>query len=105
MTTRNLRVDHRAVEEFNAAADWYEAQRIGLGVEFIEAVELAVQRLRENPGLGAPVRGSDPELNARRLLLPKFPFSVVYVESGAEIRVVAFAHGHRKPGYWRERLP
>ena len=105
MTARRLRIDYRAIEEFNAAADWYEARLIGLGREFIDAVGTAVKRIAENPRLGGPVPGVDPELNARRFLLQKFPYAVVYLESGEEVIVVAIAHGHRRPGYWRDRLP
>jgi toxin ParE1/3/4 len=104
MTARRLRFDQRAVEEFIAAVDWYEDRLAGLGREFINAVDRAVERLVENPGLGGPVPGVDPELGTRRLLLQKFPYSVVYLESGMEITVVAVAHGHRRPGYWRDRL-
>jgi toxin ParE1/3/4 len=104
MTARRLRFDYRAVEEFIAAVDWYEARLAGLGREFINAVDRAVERLVENPRLGGPVPGVDPELGTRRLLLQKFPYSVVYLESGKEITVVAVAHGHRRPGYWRDRL-
>jgi hypothetical protein len=28
---------------------------------------------------------------------------VVYVELGGELRVLAFAHTRRRPGYWRNR--
>jgi len=32
------------------------------------------------------------------------PFSIIYrVESG-RILIVAVAHGHRRPGYWKSRL-
>jgi len=102
---RRFRIDHRATEEFDAAAEWYEAQRAGLGREFIDSVEMAVQQIQERPGLGGPVPGVDSKLNVRRLLLRKFPYAIVYMESEGEILIVAIAHGHRKPGYWRERLP
>src|SRR6266478_2872838 len=40
----------------------------------------------------------------RRFLLQRFPFSVVYREFPSKIQVVAVAHGHRRPGYWKSRL-
>jgi toxin ParE1/3/4 len=40
----------------------------------------------------------------RRYLLERFPFVVVYRITEYRIEVVAVAHGHRKPGYWADRL-
>ena len=37
--------------------------------------------------------------------MKKFPYAVVYLELVDEIVVVAIAHSHRKPGYWRGRIP
>jgi plasmid stabilization system protein ParE len=105
MMARRFRIDRRATEEFDAATDWYEARRAGLGLEFIDSIETAVQQILEKPGVGGPVPGVDSKLSVRRLLLRKFPYAVVYVESDDEILIVAFSHGHRKPGYWRDRLP
>ncbi len=39
------------------AARWYETQRAGLGVAFVEAIDGAVVRVSENPGVGSPVPG------------------------------------------------
>jgi hypothetical protein len=33
-----------------------------------------------------------------------FPYDVVYQVEQDELQVLAVAHQHRKPGYWRERL-
>jgi len=40
----------------------------------------------------------------RRCRLHRFPYSVIYTQDGADILVLAVAHQHRKPGYWRKRL-
>lgn len=48
--------------------------------------------------------GVAPDLGVRRMLLHKFPYAVVYLTSGEEILVVAFAHCRRNPGYWRDRM-
>jgi hypothetical protein len=44
-------------------------------------------------------------LDVRRFILPKFPYSIVFLELPTEVRIVAVAHARRKPGYWLERLP
>jgi hypothetical protein len=44
------------------------------------------------------------KLGAKRLLLQRFPFSIVTIANSHVITVVAFAHHSRKPGYWHERI-
>jgi hypothetical protein len=34
----------------------------------------------------------------------RFPFAVVYRELPSVIQVLAVAHGHRRPGYWKTRI-
>lgn len=36
-------------------------------------------------------------------LLRRYPFGVVYRIEPARILIIAVAHGHRRPGYWRGR--
>jgi hypothetical protein len=40
----------------------------------------------------------------RRFILPSFPYSIVFLELATEVRVIAVAHGRRKPGYWLDRI-
>lgn len=105
MKNKQLRIDRRAIAEFDAAADWYESHRPGLGQESIDAVDSAIDRVAERPGLGGPVPGVNSAVGVRRQLMKKFPYAVVYLELVDEIVVVAIAHSHRKPGYWRGRIP
>jgi len=105
MSARRVRIEDHAAEEFDAAADWYDAQRAGLGTELVEAVHAAIERLAENPGLAGPVPGVADRMGARRLLVDRFPYAIVFVEEAGEFVVVAVAHGHRAPGYWVDRLP
>jgi len=37
------------------------------------------------------------------MALTRFPYSLIYTESGDEIRILAVAHHSRRPGYWRGR--
>jgi len=48
--------------------------------------------------------GPAPELGIRRALLPRFPFGLVFLQIGREIRIVAVAHAKRRPGYWLHRV-
>lgn len=43
-------------------------------------------------------------LGVRRKLLRRFPFAIVFIELADSIRVLAVAHGARRPAYWRHRI-
>ena len=101
--SKRLLIDVRAKQELKAAARWYEQQLRGLGAEFIEAVDAALLRVKEKPESGSSIPGVDTNVDARRVLLKRFPYAVVYIELHSEIRVLAFAHTSRRPGYWQDR--
>ncbi|MBA3393119.1 MAG: type II toxin-antitoxin system RelE/ParE family toxin [Deltaproteobacteria bacterium] len=86
------------------AAEWYEARRQDLGIDFVTAVREALLRVAEAPQTWPLVRDVPEQLNVRRFLLRRFPYSVVFIELDAEIRVLAIAHTSREPGFWRARL-
>jgi len=77
----------------------YDDQAAGLGGEFLETVEAAIGLLRENPDLGAPHRA-----DTRRLVLPRFPYGLVYLDEPEFLLVVAVAHHRRHPEYWSDRF-
>jgi len=87
-----------AREDLNKAAAFYDASVPGLGGAFLDDVERAIDDIRENPRIGAPIGRA-----FRRAILRRFPFSIVYAERDDEIVVVAIAHDRRRPGYWRGR--
>ena len=88
-----------AAEELAAAVAWYEERRAGLGAEFYDAVVRTIDRIAEMPEAGSPFR----DLKARRMLVMGFPYQVVYRIDSDDIRVIAFAHLKRRPGFWRHR--
>jgi toxin ParE1/3/4 len=89
----------QARAELDEATGWYERQRPGLGAEFRAAVEDAVARVRENPRLGSKFAAT----RFRYRLVRRFPYVVFYVECQEVVRIMAIAHGSRRPGYWRRR--
>lgn len=86
-----------ALQEFNdALAASRDAAR------FRAAVDAALALIQANPQIGAAVgrrRGRQHALTGR------LPYSIVYTDDATGIRVVAFPHSSRKPGYWLNRLP
>lgn len=98
-----VQILRQAVEEAEAAAAWYEQERQGLGSEFFEAIEAAVDVIGDGFLPRSPMPGSAATLGAKRLILRRFPYDIVVVDRVDQRIVVAFAHHSRKPGYWRDR--
>jgi toxin ParE1/3/4 len=86
----------RAREDLQRAAAFYDAERPGLGREFLRTVQDGLDTLTELPEAGTPY-----EEQTRRLILPRFPYSLIYQIDRDTILVVAVAHQRRKPGSWR----
>lgn len=90
---------HPAEEEMTEASLFYEAASAGLGSDFLDDVQRVIDRLRANPKVGHVV-GS----GLRRMLLHRFPFSIIYSVEADAILVIAVAHYGRRPGYWKSRV-
>ena len=100
---RRVRILEDASDEAIAAAAWYEQEKLGLGIEFEQALDMALDLLEEDLAPLVSVPGVSGAQGAKRLLLRRFPYSIVVRESGDEYLVVAVAHQHRRPGYWKGR--
>jgi plasmid stabilization system protein ParE len=83
-----------------AAVRWFEEQRTGLGAEFYDEVAATTARLAAFPESGSPM---SPDRLTRRLLVPRFPYQLVYRLTPTEIVVLAVAHLKRRPNYWKDR--
>lgn len=92
-----------AVAEATAAGDWYDAQRPGLGLDFVSELERAFEMILENPETWPTWPGLPSKLAVRRFLLARFPFALAYMVRADEVVVLAVAHASRRPGYWRVR--
>ena len=86
----------RARREQYDAADFYERARPGLGREFLDDVQRAVDHLARMPEGGSRVHG-----RTRRLPLSRFPFWLLYRAYAERNVIAAVAHQRRRPGYWR----
>ena len=93
-----------AADEAEAAADWYENERPGLGREFPDALNAGLDLLEWGAIAGSPLPGELGEQGVRRVVLRRFPYDIVYLAGGDAVTVLAFAHHSRRPGYWRERI-
>jgi len=95
------RFHEEATVEFDEAADYYLEGALEVGYHFISVFDAGVDRIRRMPFL-APTWPGRPDV--RRLVLPRFPYSIVYTLERGEILIVAVAHAKRQPGYWLGRL-
>jgi len=97
--TDRISFDPAAWRELEAAADFYDLESPGLGTEFLDVIEAALEDL-------LAFMESRPVLlgQTRKLVLRRFPYSVMYWTDGEVIAVYAIAHQSRRPGYWRDRV-
>ena len=86
---RSVEFHPEAQDEFISAAQFY----------FILTVDHTYERLLEFPASGSPFGR-----RLRRVLVPKFPYGLLYRVEPECIYVVAVMHLHRRPAYWRSRL-
>ncbi len=84
--------------EIVAARDWYDKQRDGLGDEFVECVEVALDQIERMP-TAAPLVLQD----IRVKLVDRFPYVIYYRIKTDFVRVLAVVHTRRDPEVWRNR--
>lgn len=86
--------------DLTAAAVYYEQQRAGLGAEFLDEAEQAVETI-----LSAPQRWPVRVGGVRRYLVARFPFVVRYrlTPAGDTVQFLSVLHGARHPDTGRER--
>jgi len=94
-----LRLHVEASREVDAAFNYYETQRSGLGGSFLSALEHGYDQIEAFPKAWPPADGK-----ARWYILQRFPFGIVYLERPTEIVIIAVSHLSRRRDYWLPRL-
>ncbi len=87
-----------ALEELEAAREWYDEQRIGLGAEFVDAALAAIENVAQAPTAFPQVHRS-----IRRLLMQRFPYAIFYHTNATDIVVLGVMHLRRDPQLWQSR--
>ena len=90
-----LTVSDRATREIGEAFEWYQEQQPGLGVEFLDALDVQFQSIIRSPELYAQT-----QRGIRRALLARFPYGVFYAAKGEIISVLAVVLTSRSPRRW-----
>lgn len=92
-------VRDEAEADLAEAALWYERRCVGLGTEFLRAVDACLSLISRQPEIFPMVHRE-----ARMGLPRKFPFLIIYRVFPDFISVVAVVHGNRHPRSWRSRI-
>ena len=98
MAAKSVEFLEEASADYEAAFDWYYRRSVGSASKFSSELAQAIGMIAE-----APQRWPAGPHGTRKILLHRFPFAVVYRELPSVIQVLAVAHGHRRPGYWKSR--
>jgi hypothetical protein len=95
MTLRFLSIARRELDD---AVAWYDGQAEGIGMEFLDEMDRVLRRI-----VAYPLSGMVLEPGLRRCILTRFPYGIIYGIEGSSIIVLAVAHLHRRPRYWKDR--
>jgi hypothetical protein len=82
-----------AAAEVEEAYGWYEAQRDGLGDEFLSVFHDALESIRADPHAAPQVHR-----DVRRHLLKRFPHVLLYRVIDGKVVVLACFRAGRRPG-------
>ncbi len=88
-----------AESEIEAAHDWYELQRSGLGTQFLFEFDAVLSRASANARVFQKVGRV-----TRRALMRRFPYVVLFFVEDDRIVVTGVFHGRRDPGSWSDRV-
>ena len=84
--------------EFDAAGDWYEDRRPGLGASFAAAVQVVLDRIAVQPDGYAVAEG-----DIREAAVHGYPYCVYYREEAGQVVVLAVFHTSRDSSIWQAR--
>ena len=91
-------VSPEAENDLKEAFSWYEDNRTGLGYDFLLQVDAGINFINRNPEIH-PIeyRG------ARKHLIKRFPYKIIYLVEEERIIVLAVLHGKRSPDLMKKR--
>jgi plasmid stabilization system protein ParE len=99
MAAKPLEIHPAALAELKSALTWYLERSSTAAANFADELDRVI-----NLTVKFPQRWPKADHGTRKFVLRRFPFAVVYREKQTAVQVLAVAHGHRQPGYWKNRL-
>ena len=88
-----------AQAEFDAAFDWYDTKRAGLGPEFAAEVQKVFDRIATHPRMHQTMFA-----DVRKAVVRRFPYGVLYRPHQDRVEVLAVFHTSRNPSVWQKRI-
>lgn len=82
--------------DISSVAAYYEGQRGGLGLAFIEEVDRRASQIELFPLASTILEGP-----VRIAMLRRFPYGLIYRVAADEAIVTSVVHLHREPGTWK----
>ena len=95
-----LEIRPAARQEFDEASDWYNDEAPHVRDRFVGAVDKTIAAVTQRP-LTFPVIYCT---KARRAIVEKFPYSIIFIIDGAQVIIVSIFHDNRNPMIWRRRV-
>ena len=99
MGVEPLEIHPEALAELKSATIWYRDRNQAAAINFAAELDRAIDLVQASPR-----RWPKSEDGTRKLVLQRFPFAIIYREKETVVQILAIAHGHRRPGYWKGRL-
>jgi plasmid stabilization system protein ParE len=96
---RRLVISPGAKLDLAQASDWYDAQRVTLGDDFLKAFEALSDAILRNPFQYQAI-----DSVFRKAVFRRFQYSLIYSVSDDEVVIVGCFHDRRDPARWQERL-
>lgn len=94
-----LKINPFAEEDIIGSYNYYETEKEGLGVDFVQEIKETISRIKGNPNQFPKIRNQ-----IRVALTNRFPFIIIYYVKGLIINVFAVYHTSRNPKIWRKRM-
>ena len=86
-----------AENDLSYAANWYNQKRVGLGYEFLQAIESRLDFIKRNPNHYQIIHKS-----IRRGLTHRFPYAIFYTIEHRTIYILAVLHTSKNHKSWPE---
>ncbi len=89
-----------ALSEATEAAEFYNGQVPGLGADFVEEFDAAIDLI-----LRFPTAWASLSKEYRHYNLQRFPYSIIYlIKEKNQILIISVFHQNRKPLSWQQNL-
>jgi toxin ParE1/3/4 len=85
-------------DDLRTVGEWYERQRPGLGRQFLDRVDRAIDSIEA-------AAEAYPKVDQKTWIcqLTPYAYGLYFEVVDEDVRILGVFHLHRKPGLWRQR--